>query len=433
MMSQEENRRYTQVGAGTPMGELLRRYWHPVAGISELEDNPIKPIRIMGEDLVLYKDKSGNFGLIDRHCPHRRADLAYGIVEECGIRCSYHGWKMNHEGRCLEQPYEDVANPAARFREKIRVKAYKVKALAGMLFVYMGPDPAPEVPLWEPLTWTNGFRQIVAAKVPCNWLQCQENSCDPVHFEWAHVNWVRSMKNDDPTYGPRHLELKFEEYEFGHVYKRVREDTDKSNEHWTIGAASLFPNAFFLGDHIEWRVPIDDENTLSLTWSYTPVPKEQHPYVQGCIPYWEGPVVDPHSGRWITSHIMNQDFVAWVGQGTITDRTKEHLGRSDLGVIMMRKAFKRGMEAVEKGEDPMGVVRDQKRNQRGIELPTKSKHVFTDPLSLNELKAAFAALAYPAYEPDYVFQAGMPEEVKQAYHQAIMPGEGKEVIGEPAY
>ncbi|HTZ00909.1 MAG TPA: Rieske 2Fe-2S domain-containing protein, partial [Xanthobacteraceae bacterium] len=111
MLTAERNEMLTRVGAGTPMGELLRRYWQPIAGASELDDNPIKAVRLFGEDLVLYRDLRGRHGLVGRHCPHRRADMMYGWVEEGGIRCSYHGWYFDAAGRCLEQPYEDTASP----------------------------------------------------------------------------------------------------------------------------------------------------------------------------------------------------------------------------------------------------------------------------------------------------------------------------------
>jgi 5,5'-dehydrodivanillate O-demethylase oxygenase subunit len=418
MMSPEENRRYTQVGPGTPMGELLRCYWHPVAGASELTANPIKPIRLLGEDLVLYRDKSGTYGLVERNCPHRRADLAYGILEECGIRCSYHGWHFGNDGKCLEQPFEDVANPKARFKDKIRIKAYKVRELAGMLFAYIGTGPAPELPMWEPFTWKNSFQQIVLADIPCNWFQCQENSCDPVHFEWMHRNWSGRLKDDDYGYGPKHLELKFEEFEFGHIYKRVREDTDQASEHWTVGTASLFPNAFFLGDHIEWRVPVDDENTLSVTWAMMPTPAHRHPFVQEEIPCWKGPIKDPETGKWITSHVMNQDIVAWVGQGTIADRTKEHLGRSDMGIVMMRRAFKDSMDRVARGEDPKGVIRNPADNVV-VELPIKARDLYEVPRDLEAIRSRAKELAYNFLTPEYPFQAGMPEDVKHAYQHAI--------------
>ncbi|RYH42592.1 MAG: aromatic ring-hydroxylating dioxygenase subunit alpha, partial [Alcaligenaceae bacterium] len=105
MLSEEKNRLLTQVGPGTPMGKLLRRYWMPVAGVSEFDNRSTKPLRLMGEDLVLYKDLSGTFGLVDRRCAHRRADLAYGMVEQCGLRCNYHGWRFDENGKCLEQPF----------------------------------------------------------------------------------------------------------------------------------------------------------------------------------------------------------------------------------------------------------------------------------------------------------------------------------------
>src|SRR5579859_2793760 len=128
MLDEATNRTLTQVGAGTPMGGLLRRYWHPVAAVAELDDHPTKPVRLLGEDLVLYRDLGGRYGLIDRHCAHRRADLAHGFVEQCGLRCHYHGWLYDERGRCLEQPFEQAANPDSRYRERIALRAYKAEA-----------------------------------------------------------------------------------------------------------------------------------------------------------------------------------------------------------------------------------------------------------------------------------------------------------------
>src|SRR5687767_6477578 len=146
VLSAERNRILTQVGPGTPMGDYLRRYWQPIGGAGELDANPIKAVRLLGEDLVLYKDLGGKYGLIDRHCPHRRADLSYGMVEETGIRCNYHGWLMDQAGNVIEQPYDDTVNPRGKARERCLAKAYPVKECAGLLFAYMGPQPAPELP-----------------------------------------------------------------------------------------------------------------------------------------------------------------------------------------------------------------------------------------------------------------------------------------------
>lgn len=416
MASALQNERLTKVGPGTPMGELLRRYWHPFAAVSQLDDAGVLPVRLLGENLVAFRTKTGGYGLVDRQCPHRRADMLFGIVEDDGLRCSYHGWCFAPTGKCLSQPYEDIANLTARFRDKITTKAYPVEAKAGMLWAYMGPQPAPLVPTWEPFTWTNGFQQVVFADIPCNWFQCQENSLDPIHFEWQHRNFA-SVRTGDGSYGPTHLELQFDEFEFGHIYRRTREDVGKDNQHWTIGVTALWPHAFFLGDHIEWRVPVDDENTLSVTWMFHRVPSDREPYRQARIPGWKGPIKDEH-GAWITSHVMNQDIVAWVGQGTIADRTQEHLGRSDMGIIMLRRSFEENMKAVAEGREPKAIIRDPERN-RCIELPIKHRELFTTSMTLEESRGLGRALQYRLNQPDYQHQVGQPKAVQLEYQIAM--------------
>jgi 5,5'-dehydrodivanillate O-demethylase oxygenase subunit len=414
MLSAEQNRLLTEVGPGTPMGNYLRRYWQPIAAVSELDKTPTKPLRLMGEDLVLYKDLSGHFGLLDRHCPHRRADLSYGYVEMNGLRCNYHGWCYDKTGACIAQPYEDVAAPAARFKEKIRIKNYPVKVAGGLLWTYLGPQPAPELPEWEPFSWRNGFKQIVFANVPCNWLQCQENSIDPVHFEWMHSNWSVRLSGRTGPYVPKHLEVDFEEFEFGLIYKRLREDTDKTNDLWTVGRVALWPNGFYLGEHFEWRVPIDDENTLSVTWAFNRVPNESEPFEQNSIPAWWGPIKDD-TGRWITSHVMNQDFVAWVGQGVIADRTKEHLGASDRGVLMMRRRFFAELDAIAQGKDAKGIIRDPAR-AKDLRLPCSFRDAYING------RSRAAMTSNPALQSrlsDYIFQAGQPAAIRDAFRAAM--------------
>lgn len=415
MLAEAKNSLLTQVSSGTPMGDLLRRYWHPIAGGSEFDAMPVRAVRVLGEDLVLYKDLSGNFGLVERQCPHRRADLSYGFVEQCGLRCNYHGWLYDQNGHCIEQPYEDIANPQANLKDRIRIKSYPVQVHAGMIWAYLGPAPAPLVPNWEPFTWQNGFRQVVISEVPCNWFQCQENSIDPVHFEWMHSNWSMRLRGKTGPYGPTHTRLNFEEFEYGLIYKRIRSDTDESHPLWTTGRLALWPNVFCLGDHFEWRVPIDDDNTLSVTWAFNRVPHEREPYVQERIPTWHGPVKDEASGRWITSHVMNQDFVAWVGQGRIADRSKENLGSSDRGIAMLRRHFFDELDAIAQGKDPKGLVRDPDKNAR-IPLPIAGRQLFVDGLSQAQL------LAHPIlgrHMKDYAFQYGQPDSVKQAFREAI--------------
>ena len=206
MLSASENETLTHVGRGTPMGELMRRYWQPVAAVAQLDEHPTLAVRLMGEDLVLYKDTRGGYGLLDRHCPHRRADLCYGMPEERGLRCHYHGWLFDGAGACLHQPFEEIARPQTRFRDKIRTTAYPVEPKAGLLWAYLGPAPAPLVPDWD-LFGERGYKQIVFSEIPCNWFQGQENSIDPIHFEWLHGNWSAALRGETGARVPTHMTI----------------------------------------------------------------------------------------------------------------------------------------------------------------------------------------------------------------------------------
>lgn len=408
MLSPDRNRMLTQVGPGTPMGELLRRYWMPFAGASELETRRTKAVRLLGEDLVAYRDLDGTFGLIDRHCPHRRADLSYGFVEAKGLRCNYHGWLMGEDGRCLGIPYDDMTDPSGRLRSEVKVRAYPVRELGGLLFTYMGPGPVPELPVYEPFTWENGFREVILTDVPCNWFQCQENSCDPVHFEWMHDNWSARLKGQE-GYSPRHLKLAFEEFDHGFLYKRVREGQPENSPYWTVGRVTLWPIGFYLGQHFEWRVPVDDENTLNICWFFARVPKGREPYVQTRVPTWQSPLRDA-KGEWITTHVVNQDVLAWVGQGRIADRSKEFLSASDRGIVLMRRRYFEEMEKVAKGLDPKGVIRDP-AVARFVELPIGDKAQFIEGVPIEKwpddrlLKQRMRGHPWCAGQPDEVWRA----------------------------
>jgi 5,5'-dehydrodivanillate O-demethylase len=363
MLSAEDNARLTEVGPGTPMGALLRRYWMPIAAEAELTACPRKAVRLLGEDLVLYRDLGGRYGLIERHCPHRLADLAQGACEARGLRCGYHGWLFDESGRCLEQPFEDAVRPEARFRDRVRATAYPVEAREGVLWAYLGPEPRPLLPDWDAYH-VPGYREVILTHLPCNWFQCQENSIDPVHFEWLHAN-APASRGGAAGRAPAHLEIAFEEFEHGWVYRRRLEGAPAAHEEWTVGRVCLFPNALYVG-YFQYRVPIDDENTLSVVLVNTPVPGDA-PFRQERVPFWTCPLRDA-SGALIESHLLNQDFAAWVGQGRRADRTRERLGASDEGIILMRRKMLEQMARVAEGRDPMGVVRDPARN-RAIPLP----------------------------------------------------------------
>jgi len=183
-----------------------------------------------------------------------------------------------------------------------------------------------------------------------------------------------------------------------------------------VGRVCLWPNAFFLGDHFEWRVPVDDENTLSVTWAFTRVPKECEPYEQKTIPSWHGPTFEP-DGRWITSHVMNQDFAAWAGQGTIADRTRENLRLSDRGVVLLRKRFLAELELAANGGALKGLIREPARNRR-VALPVALRKPLVEGLPRREMKK------HPVLGrllEGYVFQAGQPARVRRAFIEAMRP------------
>ena len=189
MLTQEANDRYTRVGPGTPMGELMRRYLAPhrrrFADERQVDDEGTPPGR--GSHPV-QGPASGTFGLMEPHCAHRRMNMIYGIPEEHGLRCPYHGWLYDETGQCIEQPYEETEDPEARFKDKIKMKAYPVEVKAGLVFAYMGPTPEPLVPNWDVFSAIPMTSSVTSAyaELSCNWLQCQENSLDPVHLEWLH-------------------------------------------------------------------------------------------------------------------------------------------------------------------------------------------------------------------------------------------------------
>ena len=366
MLSTAQNERLTQVGAATPMGKLMRRYWHPIAAAGELNERPTKPVRLLGEDLVLYRDKSGTLGLIERVCPHRRVDLSYGIPEEHGLRCMYHGWMMDETGQCIEQPFEETVHPDGRFKEKVKIAGYPVQELAGLVFAYLGPLPAPLLPLWEPLTAESVAYDIAITQLPCNWLQCQENSLDPVHTEWLHSYWTRwQQRAAGITEGVRaesapHERIRFDMFEHGVVKRRILRGLGEDHDLWKVGHPILFPNILQVGAPeritMQFRVPVDDENTLHISIYIFRAAAGAVVPRQDPVPYYYNPLVGD-DGRFITNVTFNQDYMAWVTQGRVARRELEKLGESDKGIIMFRKMLNEQMDVVEDGGDPMNVFR----------------------------------------------------------------------------
>ena len=250
-----------EVRSGAPIGELLRRYWMPVAAASELEENPRRPVRLLGEDLLLYRDGGGRYGLVERWCPHRRFDMAFATVEDHGIRCSHHGWRFDEAGRCLEQPFEERARPGTSFKERVRACAYPVESKGGLLWAYLGPGPAPLIPDWAGFH-SPGYTVIAFLDVPCNWLQIMEGFYDPVHVEWLHDRWsFRLNGRPVPARRPTHTAFRWLDFEHGVVFQRKLEGSDR----WLADRTVVFPNLDAAGGqgwYLTWVVPVDETRSL---------------------------------------------------------------------------------------------------------------------------------------------------------------------------
>lgn len=375
MLDLQENETLTKVSAGTPMGELLRRYWHPVAAVSELEHHPTKQIRILGEDLALFRDNSGRLGLLQESCPHRNASLVYGMPDDLGLRCMYHGWLFDVEGRCLDQPNEPVNS---RFKESICAKSYPAEQLGGLIFAYLGPLPAPLLPRWDLFVDNESVvRQITQTVVPCNWLQIMENSVDPVHLEWAHgryFEWVlkQAGASADRTFCAHHVKIGFDEFEYGIIKRRVLEGGSEEDEDWRIGHPVIFPTMLRVGNkfnHVfQIRVPIDDTHTWHLWYQVISIPESIAIHDQGDSVPLVGVSFEGQDGKYLVDSVNGQDFTAWVTQGKIANRSTESLGSTDRGIVMYRRMLRRELEKVKNGQDPIGTIRDPSVNKR-ISLP----------------------------------------------------------------
>ena len=367
MLTAQENDRLTRVGAGTPMGELQRRYWHPIGAVEELQTAATKRVRLLGEDLVLFRDAGGKLGLVGEFCPHRHASLYNGIPEAGGIRCSYHGWKFNAAGACIDQPNEPAESA---FKDKVCVAGYPVEALGGMIFAYLGPLPAPLLPRWDGFDNASAIRTIGWAHVPCNWLQIMENSLDPVHTEWQHGKYqefAEAQRGATYQISRRHRKIDFAEFELGMYKRRLLEGASEDSDDWKIGHPVLFPNILAVGSGggklwkmqtYQMRVPIDDENTMHYWYTSYDAPADLAvpEKLRARIPFFEVRYRD-HSGAFIHDNIEAQDIMAWTSQGRIFDRTTEALGTTDRGVILYRKMLERELKKVEAGADPMNVFR----------------------------------------------------------------------------
>ena len=370
--TREQNERLTKVGPGTPMGSLLRRYWQPVAAAIELDAEPVRKVRFLGEDLTLYRSEAGEYGLVEDRCAHRCMSLEYGIPDAKGLRCAYHGWVYNSAGDCVEQPFEDRTFPDARYRDRIKIVAYPVQELGGLLFAYFGPQPAPLLPRWDLLVRADLDVAVDVHWLPCNWLQCMDNATDPVHFEFLHAAFgnytLKKLGRPAGMTQARHLKIEFDLFRYGFMKRRLREGAPEDSDEWRVGHPLIFPNLLAVGNEgtatLQYRIPIDDTRTLQIAYRTTK-------RAAGVAPE---PITVKYSqlfteeGKLVADTIPKQDMTGWIGQGPISDRTREHLTASDKGVILYHKLLTDNLECVERGEDPMGIIRDRAENEPMVDI-----------------------------------------------------------------
>ncbi len=365
-----------RVGPGTPGGEYLRRFWHPVAQSAMLKDLPVA-IRILGEDLVIFRDKRGRVGLLEAHCTHRGTSLEFGTIEERGIRCCYHGWQFDVDGAILDTPAEPEANP---YKGKLYQGAYPTIESWGLVFAYMGPPdktpPFRKFDIFEKPGLEFGLGEPVGGNLkPCNWLQVMDNVADPVHEAFLHAS-ISGIQFTDVNGRPvEELADKGEddywETEVGvlcHVARRIKDTVWVRSMEYVIPniiqicKMPLLPPPFANGvDEIEmpqlltrWRVPVDDENTVEFALVYYGAEDDRS--------YVNAPSVALATNRGGRTYEEAQrapgDYDAQVSQGPIARHGREHLGRTDRGVALMRRIVREGIEAVARGEDPKGLFRN---------------------------------------------------------------------------
>ena len=368
MMTVEQNLRLTETGPGTPMGDLLRRYWWPIAATIDLDAEPVQPVRLLSEDMTLFRSLKGEFGLIAKSCAHRAINLAYGIPQENGLRCAYHGWTYDTQGRVVDMPFEPACLP-------LKVNSYQVQELGGLVWAYLGPrETMPLLPRLELLVNDEWNRSITTRPLPCNWVQCNDNSIDPVHFEHLHGYWGDYWNKqhgiDRPVRTAAHLKIEFDVFDYGIIKRRLVEGEPEDADDWTVGHPFIFPHTLIqgVGDSYGYqiRVPVDDVNTMHVRYRGRPLKPGEEP--SGVVPVDHLHTTYDRFGRAEWPDIPQQDEAAWIAQGALSDRTKEHLATSDKGVILYHRLLMENAEKVQRGEDPMFTIRDIEENMPFIHV-----------------------------------------------------------------
>ena len=350
-----------QVGPGTPGGEYFRRFWLPVAMSSQLGEVPVAT-RILGEDLVVFRDLSGTVGLLHKHCAHRRASLEYGRIEQRGIRCCYHGWHFDVDGTILETPGEPEDSP---IKNEICQGAYPVQEVRGLIFVYMGPpEKKPAFPFYDSMDIPDHDLVPYSIHSPCNWLQESENAMDPYHSVFLHG------RISGPQFpGLEHfVELPVVAYhgrDEGIVYSHSRRMDDlvliRFHDHFLPSMAQnggMFqvfkePKIFSRTSLTKWVVPVDDTNARKFGWRHFNDKDEVLRQGNRDEVGWEAVDFYGQSAHRPYDEMQRNpgDWEAWTGQGPMNVHKREYLGVTDEGVAMLRARLKRDIRAVADGKD----------------------------------------------------------------------------------
>jgi phthalate 4,5-dioxygenase len=390
MLSSADNELLTRTSAGTAMGEYFRRFWHPIALSSELAEPDCPPIRVrvMSEDLVAFRDTKGRVGLIEPHCPHRGANLFFGRNEEGGIRCIYHGWKFDIDGKCLEMPN---VPPGSGYYDKVFVRAYPTREFGEIVWAYLGPQERipEEVPQLEFGTLPPSHRYVTKRLLQCNWAHSFEGALDTAHFSFLHMPAPQVASNENPNVQGDERRLRWVrsdpmprftilEHEVGFVIGGARR-ADGHDLYWRTTqfmlpahatTPSTMPGETYFG--YTW-VPITDEACWIYTYAWNPdqviAESERARFAKG---YGQMAVLGPdfvplrnRSNEYLIDRedqkhrtftgvrgVAEQDAMVQESQGIIADRTREHLTPTDVAIVRFRRAMLEGAKALRQGQEP---------------------------------------------------------------------------------
>ncbi len=376
MLTAEENELLTRTGPGTPMGKLLRRYWVPALLSEELSEADGAPVRarLLGEDLLAFRDSDDRLGLVEVHCPHRGASLFFGRNEERGLRCVYHGWKYDVDGRCVDMPNEP---PESSFKEKIRLRSYPCRERGGLIWAYMGPESeAPPFPEFEFLLVPENQRCVSKRLQECNYLQALEGGIDLAHISILHRNLNLGGDKQGQQLSFRDPSPRFEVIDADHgLMVAARRNADDASYYWRINQwimpwYTMFPPLVDEGIGGHAFVPIDDENcwVYNMTWDPNGPLGVVGDGIYGdlipgtyrsCANLANDFLVDRDAQRTISytgiPGFAAQDSAVQESMGPICDRTNERIGPSDVPLVYLRRRLKNALDALDAGRPLPGL------------------------------------------------------------------------------